>query len=84
MYTKNKFKRITLRLSDEQFEYVQANSEMLGVSPSEFFRMVVNAAMVASVASKNAASRVIADAAYDQLIERGVVGRENDKTDIND
>lgn len=48
MYTKDKTKRITLRLNDEQFEFVQASAEPLGVSPSEFLRMVVNATMAAS------------------------------------
>lgn len=48
MYTKDKSNRITLRLNDEQFEYVRASAEPLGVSPSEFLRMVINATMAAS------------------------------------
>lgn len=45
MYTKDKSNRITLRLNDAQFEYVKANADILGVSPSEFLRIVVNTTM---------------------------------------
>lgn len=38
--------RITLRLNERQFEFVKYGSDALGVSPSEFLRMVVNMAMV--------------------------------------
>lgn len=70
MYTKDKLNRITLRLNDEQFEFVKQNADVLGVSPSEFFRMVVNASMATTKAAK-------------AKIEGGL-GRANDKTDIND
>lgn len=72
MYTKDKANRITLRLNDEQFEFVRGNADVLGVSPSEFLRMVVNSAMSISKA-----------AAEKMKIEEGL-GRENDKTNIND
>ena len=45
MYTGDKTNRITLRLNDEQFAFVKGNADVLGVSPSEFLRMVVNATM---------------------------------------
>lgn len=70
MYTKDKSNRITLRLNDEQFEFVKQNADFLGVSPSEFLRMVVNSTMAMS---KTVSSK----------IEEGL-GRENDKTDSND
>ena len=69
MYTKDKSNRITLRLNDEQFEFVKQNADFLGVSPSEFLRMVVNASMATT---KTAVSK----------IEEGL-GRENDKTDCD-
>ena len=69
MYTKDKLNRITLRLNDQQFEYVKLNADLVGVSPSEFLRMVVNLSM----ASANIAK---------QKIEEGL-GRENDETDID-
>ena len=70
MYTKDKSNRITLRLNDEQFEFVKQNDDFLGVSPSEFLRMVVNASMATT---KTAVSK----------IEEGLegLGRANDKTD---
>lgn len=70
MYTKDKANRITLRLNDEQFEFVRGNADILGVSPSEFLRMVVNASMATS---KKLAEKV----------KGGLKGRENDKADSN-
>lgn len=57
MYLKNKLNRITLRLTDEQFDFVKIKSEVLGVSPSEFIRMVINAAIVSYASSMNVASK---------------------------
>jgi uncharacterized protein (DUF1778 family) len=74
MYTKDKSHRITLRLNDEQFEFVKKNADSLGVSPSEFLRMVVNASMAMT---KNAIVKI------ENKYQEGL-GRENDKTDIND
>lgn len=45
MYTKDKSQRITLRLNEEQFNFVKENAEALGVSPSDFLRMVINASL---------------------------------------
>ena len=50
MYTKDKSNRITLRLNEEQFAFVKTSSDYLGVSPSEFLRMVVNLAMCSNKA----------------------------------
>lgn len=58
MYTKDKTNRITLRLNDEQFEFVRSSAEPLGVSPSEFLRMVVNATMASSKAAKSKLDRL--------------------------
>lgn len=70
MYMKDKSHRITLRLNDNQFSFVKSNADLLGVSPSEFLRMVVNMAMstTSEVANK--------------VKER--FGRENDKADFDD
>lgn len=45
MYTKDKSIRITLRLTESQYNFVKASSDVLGVSPSEFLRMVINSTM---------------------------------------
>lgn len=73
MYTKDKANRITLRLNDEQFDFVKKNADFLGVSPSEFLRMVINASMATTKTAVNAINK----------IGEGL-GRANDKTDIND
>lgn len=71
MYQKDKSNRITLRLNEEQFNFVKEQSDTLGVSPSEFLRMVVNASL--------AASKKISQT----MSERIGAGRANDETDIH-
>lgn len=70
MYNKDKVNRITLRLTERQFLFVKQNADFLGVSPSEFLRMVVNSTMS------------ITDLTNEKL--KGGCGRENDETDIDD
>ena len=38
--------RITLRLTDKQFEFLTNVSTIMGTTPSEYLRMVVNSGMV--------------------------------------
>jgi hypothetical protein len=66
MNIKDKTNRITLRLNDKQFNFVKASADVLGVSPSEFLRMVINSTMVMT----------------DEKVQKNVggLGRENDKT----
>lgn len=86
MYTKDKSQRITLRLNEDQFAFVKMNSDMLGVSPSEFLRMVVNSSMVSfkqMQADDQKLKRVaeITKTSVDDLRKAVGEGRENDKTD---
>lgn len=39
-------KRISLRLNEKQYQFLIDVSEVLGVSPSDYLRMVVNSGMV--------------------------------------
>lgn len=71
MYMKDKANRITLRLNDEQFNFVKSNADIVGVSPSEFLRMIVNATM--SMTKSTMA----------QMKDEEGNGRENDKANIN-
>lgn len=90
MYTKDKNHRLTLRLNDQQHSFVCASAEMLGVSPSDFLRMVINVSM----GGAKATDKVMADKENQRIIgeelkrtldtERSGSGRENDKTDFND
>lgn len=74
MYTKDKSNRITLRLNDEQFEFVKFNADILGVSPSEFLRILINSTLALSKsASKTLENKLNAT--------KESLGRENDKTD---
>ena len=42
MYEKDKKTRITLRLSQEQMDFVLNDSQTLGISPSEYIRMLIS------------------------------------------
>lgn len=48
MYEKDKKVRITVRVNQEQFEFISEMAQMIGVSPSEYIRQVVNAGMYTS------------------------------------
>lgn len=79
MYTKDKATRITLRLNEEQFKFVKLSSDVLGVSPSEFLRMVINSTMATSAATLT----TVLESHIENLTEEGL-GRENDETNIDD
>ena len=68
--------RVTLRLSDSQFNFLIQISDILGVTPSEYLRMVVNTGMVSTKSDiKNLA---------DGNMLKGMVGtNENVKTNID-
>lgn len=76
MYTKDKSHRVTLRLNDEQFSFVTASADLVGISPSEFLRQVVTMAMHLQAGIDQA----VAPVAEKIIEERQVTGRENDKT----
>lgn len=71
MYMKDKQTRITLRLSEKQFDFVKSNADVMGVSPSEFLRIVINATMATQKIK------------IENINDEGVLGRENDKTDCD-
>lgn len=72
MYTKDKKTRVTLRLTEKQFAFVKANSDLLGVSPSDFLRIVINSAMSTVKLPKTV-----------DLSKEGC-GRANDETNSDD
>lgn len=91
MYQGDKVTRITLRLTEKQFEFVKSNADLMGVSPSEFLRMVVNMTMTQTErftrktqeAMNAAATAAAAIEQEDQEAEEGC-GRENDKANKHD
>ena len=67
--------RVTLRLNDEQYNFLIGISEMMDVKPSDFMRMYLNSAMVAA---KKSTLENVTDAL------NGEVGtNENVKADCN-
>lgn len=66
--------RVTLRLNDEQYNFLIKVSEVLGVSPSDYIRMVVNSGMVSTQGKL--------DEALGDKTMKGMVGTHEDvKTD---
>ena len=63
--------RITLRLTDEQFDFIARIGKLLDVSPSDYLRMCVNTAMLTQ-GSK-----------LDEMMNGEVGTLENVKTDID-
>lgn len=78
MYTNDKTHRITLRLNDKQFAHVSNTAKLLGVSPSEFLRIIINL----SIAAENHPDEM-EQAVNGIVAERTGNGRANDKTHIN-
>ena len=69
--------RITLRLNDAQHEFLLKVSDLLGVTPSDYLRMVVNTGMVST--------KVDLDWMTQGKTLEGMVGmNENVKADIYD
>lgn len=80
MYLKDKVTRITLRLNQEQFDFVKGSADTLGVSPSEFLRMVVNMTMLGAKRSDEIASKQVR-AMVDEYMQQEGERRENEQTD---
>lgn len=72
MYTKDKKNRITLRLNDNQMNFVVHNSETLHISPSDFIRMILDLRIAEEQMHKNISFRC-----------GEVMRRENEQTNIN-
>lgn len=87
MYMSDKTQRITLRLTETQFAFVKSSADMVGVSPSEFLRQVVNVCMhtVEGVNKATAeADKGDGQIPLAEIVGKAVEGRANDKTDSND
>lgn len=76
MYVNDKNQRVTLRLNNRQFQFVKERADSLDVSPSEFLRMVINAAMTSE--------EKIQKALEEKRQEGQGAGRENDETGSDD
>lgn len=72
MYEKDKKTRITVRLSEEQFQCVKVKADILGISPSDFIRMLVNSVLYTEKLNGKPEERLI-----------GGIRRENDKANLD-
>lgn len=72
MYTNDKVCRVTLRLNQDQFDFVKRSADILGVSPSEFIRMVINSSLALEKATAEKLNSIA-----------GGLGRANDKANCN-
>lgn len=86
MYTLDKKERITLRLNEKQFAYVKTSADFLGVSPSEYLRMLVNMVMSTDDLIKEKAQDENAPPTPPTITQslKEDLRRENEKPDIND
>lgn len=78
MYEKDKRQRVTVRLSDEQFEFIKTQTDMLGISPSDYLRMLVNAGLYASRLPQDGENAKVLESMAQGLVKE-TLGRENDK-----
>lgn len=80
-YEKDKRTRLTIRLTDKQFEAIKKRTDLLGISPSEFIRILINT-MIYADENKQADEVAIAMEATRRYQEG--LGRENDKATDDD
>lgn len=78
MYEKDKKQRITLRLTEKQFDFIKSQCDMLGIAPSDYLRMLVNSVLFTAEKSQKGGiddlkAKEVASAVLEGL------GRENDK-----
>lgn len=70
-------KRLTLRLTNEQYDYLVNVSNVLGVSPSEYLRMGINASIFTT-------GKEVEDMINGVFkVNKGGTSNENVKTNIN-
>ena len=74
--------RVTLRLNDDQYNFLIGMSSVLDVTPSDYIRMVINAGLVSSGGDVNAILNKGIELSNN--IQGGVGTNENVKTDSND
>lgn len=74
MYEKDKTQRITLRVNEDQWAFIKANTIILGITPSEYLRIMINTLM----------SSIELDQCYEIINRKEGSCRENESTNIDD
>lgn len=67
--------RVTLRLNDDQYNFLIKVSELFGVSPSDYLRMMVNTGMVST---RNDLDTLISGNTLQVKSLEGMVGTDED------
>lgn len=85
MYDKDKRTRITLRVNDDQFSFVKTNADIMGVSPSDFLRILINTCMYTDKRLEDSVKDTLANVSLESAMfacnnTEEVSGRGNDKT----
>lgn len=71
-------KRMTLRLTENQMDYLAKMGVIMGVSPSEYLRMTINAAMIST---GKAVDELITGVSVEKIMKgQGGTSNENVKT----
>lgn len=81
MVDNNKRNRVTVRLNDEQMECIASKSTILGISPSDFIRMLINS-LIYTERNAGKVADILTQPNEAKALE--VLGRENDKTTKHD
>lgn len=76
MYMKNLNHKMTLRLDDELYDFVNRASELYRVSPSDFIRQCIGTSMFAF----NKANAIFDNVKLEQLVKEGFENGEDRKT----
>lgn len=84
MYEKDKKQRITLRLNEEQFAFIAGECDVLGITPSDYLRMLVNTSMYSAKMAKEKGFDFEGAKSVAKEILEEAKGRENDKADKHD
>lgn len=73
-------RRMTLRLTNPQMEFLQKMGKLMGVSPSEYLRMAINASMVTT---GKAVEDMLSGNAVKEIIEKRIGGTPNENVKTN-
>ena len=73
-------RRMTLRLTNPQMEYLQKMGTLLGVSPSEYLRMAINASMVST---GKTVDDIVSGKVAKEIVKKGIGGTSNANVKTN-
>lgn len=84
MYMKDKERRITLRLNQEQFDFLSKDCETLGITPSAYLRMIINTTMTFTKTAQQSLNDVKCQKVAQDDIGEKVNASNDDKNNFDD